>query len=386
MNNFWFKGRSLTFLSILFVGALIGTSVMGAMSVQAATAPVAPVGDGSYVSVAFTIYKDGSGYTCAKNSATGAIDFRSTNSKWVIQKAIDKLSGGYLLIKAGTYAITQTIYTNKVSIIGEGNGTLLDATSSCYGAVIRVCDDYWTLDYRYMSARPNGITIANLQVDGNRASGGQHLEGVGFIDCLNSRIVKVYAHDIIGGQGLYMSNSQYCSISDCVIDNIGDNTADHYGSGIAFGEASRTKVASSHITIDNVRITRASMSSIDLEPANNVVITNCVFRDATTWKGYRTPVITEYNIAGYALCDYITVSNCIVYGAFNEFVILSPSSHSVVKNNQVSLTTGTTTAIYSINSHSNTITGNVIKTYSSNPIQLVGCSSCTVASNSILHW
>jgi len=29
---------------------------------------------------------------------------------------------------------------------------------------------------------------------------------------------------------------------------------------------------------------------------NNVAITNCVFTDAKTWKGYRTPVVTEYNI------------------------------------------------------------------------------------------
>jgi hypothetical protein len=383
MTFFKLKGRSLTLLTILFVGAFIGTSFIGAMPVQALSAPV---GDGSSVSVAYTISKDSSGYTVAKNSATGAIDFRSTNSKYVIQKAIDKLSGGYILIKAGTYSITQTIYTNKVSIIGEGNRTILDSSSSCYGAVIRVCNDYWTLDYKYMSARPNGITIGNLQIDGNKASGGKQIEGVGFIDCLNSKMVRIYVHDVLAGQGLYMSNSQYCSISHCQIANIGDNTAAHYGSGIAFGEASRTKVASSHITIDSCLISGATMSSIDLEPANNVAITNCVFTDAKTWKGYRTPVITEYNIYGCAICDYITVSGCTVKGTFSEFVILSPSSHSGVKNNHVSLTTGTVPAIYSINSHSNTITGNVIKCYSNNPIQLKSCTGCTVASNTIQHW
>jgi hypothetical protein len=358
-------------------------SFMGAVPVQALSAPV---GDGTSVSVAYTIYKDGSGYTCAKNSATGAIDYRNTNSKWVIQKAIDKLSGGYILIKAGKYDITQTIYTNKVSIIGEGNATVLDATTACTGAVIRVCNNYWTLDYRYMSARPNGITIGNMQIDGNRAVRTNGLlEGVGFINCLNSHMVRIYAHDIIGGQGLYMSNSQYCTIVDCQIYNVGDNTAAHYGSGIAFGEASEIKVPCSYITIDNCLISRASMSSIDLEPANNVVIKNCVFREATTWKGYPTPVITEYAVYGYAPAnDYITVTGCNVNGAFSEFVVLTPSSHSVIKNNVVTQTAGTTTAIYSTNSHSNTITGNVIKTASPRPIQLVGCTSCTVSGNTIL--
>jgi len=124
------------------------------------------------VSVAYTISKDSSGYTIAKNSATGATDFRNSNSRTVIQQAVDRLSSGYVLIKAGSYVITQTIYTDKVSIIGEGNGTLLESGSSCYGAVIRVTNDYWTLDNRYMSARPNGITIGNLQIDGNAGSGG----------------------------------------------------------------------------------------------------------------------------------------------------------------------------------------------------------------------
>ncbi len=380
-----FNSRSLTLISILLMAAFIGTSVMGATSVQAATTPVAPVGDGTSVSVAYTIYKDGSGYTCAKSSATGSIDFRNTNSKWVIQKTIDKLSGGYILINAGTYDISQTIYTNKVSIIGQGNSTVLKATTGCSGAVIRVCNDYWTLDNRYMSSPPNGITIANLAVDGNRAvrtSG--LLEGVAFLSATNSKMVRLYVHDLIGGQGLYMSNSQYCTISRCQTVNIGDNSAAHYGSGIAFGTASNVKTASSHITIDRCYISGATMSSIDLEPANNVAITNCVFRNAMTWKGYYTPVITMYQVSGYVQNNYVTVSGCNVNGGFNEFVVFTPSSHSVVKNNVVTYTRGSCTAIYATNSNNNVITGNVIKTSSSQPIHLVGCSSCTVSGNTIL--
>jgi parallel beta-helix repeat protein len=379
MNKSWFKNRSLTFLTIMFVGALIGTSVLGAMPAQATSAPV---GDGTTVSVAYTIYKDSSGYTCAKNSANGAIDYRNTNSKYVIQKAIDKLSGGYILIKAGTYAITQTIYTNKVSIIGEGNATILKASGNVGGGIIKVTDGYWTLDYRLMSSRPNGITIGNMQING---LGGGSMKGVAFIDCTNSKMVRLYVHDILACQGLYMSNSQHCSISRCQIANVGDNTAAHYGSGIAFGEASRTKVASSYITIDRCLISKTSMSSIDLEPANHVTITNCVFRTATAWKGYNNPVITEYRVSGYAANDYITVSGCNSNGAFNEFIVLTPSSHSVVKNNVIVQTQGSCTPIYATNSQYDTITGNRITTASSQPIHLVGCSSCTVSGNTIIR-
>jgi hypothetical protein len=379
------KFRSLTLISILLVGAMIGSAVLGSISAQAATAPVVPVGDGTSVSVAYTIYKDTGGYTCAKNSATSAIDFRDTNSRTVIQKALDKTTGGYIWIKSGTYDISTTIYTNKVSIVGDGNTTILKAGSGLKSAVIMVTNGYYKTDYSYVSDRPTGMTIASLQIDGNRnvrTSG--TMEGVGLINTLNSRILRVYVHDVIAGQGLYMSNSQYCSITDCQVYNVGDNTVANYGSGIAFGEASSTKVASSHITIDSVYIAKTSMSSIDLEPANNVVISNCVFRVASSYRGYNNPVITEYNKAGYAANDYITVSNCDVNGGFNEFIVLTPSSHSVVKNNVVTYTAGSCTVIYSTNSAYNIITGNVIKTSASRPINLVSCTSCTVSGNTIL--
>jgi parallel beta-helix repeat protein len=382
MRFFKLKGRSLTFLTIMFVGAMIAVSLGAGMSVQAATAPSVPLGDGSYVSVAYTISKDSSGYTIAKNSATGATDFRDTNSRTVIQKAVDKLSGGYVYIKAGTYYMTNCIYTNKVSIVGDGNATILKANGVVGAGIIRVCDNYWTLDYRYMSSRPNGVTVANLQVNGQ--SGGP-MKGVCFIDCLNCRMIRLYVHDIQACQGLYMSNSQYCSISRCQIANIGDNSAANYGSGIAFGEASTIKVASSHITIDRCYISKASMSSIDLEPANNVAITNCVFRDAASWRNYRTPVITMYQVSGYAANDYVSVSGCNVYGSFNEFIVLTPSSHSTVKNNVVTYTAGSCTPIYATNSHYDTITGNRLTTASSQPIHLVSCSSCTVSGNTIIH-
>ena len=98
-----------------------------------------------------------------------------------------------------------------------------------------------------------------------------------------------------------------------------------------------------------------------------------MFTDARTWKGYRTPVVTEYNINGYALCDYISVNGCTVNGAFKEFVILSPSSHSEVRNNTRFADHRHDTGDISVNSHSNTITGNVIECYD-DPIQLKSCT------------
>jgi parallel beta-helix repeat protein len=105
----------------------------------------------------------------------------------------------------------------------------------------------------------------------------------------------------------------------------------------------------------------------------------------TTAKNYRNPVITMYQVSGYAANDYITVSGCNSYGSFNEFIVLTPSSHSSVKNNVVTYTAGSCTPIYATNSQYDTITGNRLTTSSSQPIHLVSCSSCTVSGNTIIH-
>ncbi len=374
MKKFRLGSRSLTFFAILFVGAMIGTSFIGAVPSEAATS-----------TIAYTVYKDSSGYTCAKNAATGVVDIRSTTSYLVIQKAVDKSSGKSVLIKAGTYDISRTIYTGSTSITGEGNGTVLKATTAVRGAVIMVTNNYYKADgTKASTARPNGVTISNLAIDGNRAvrtSG--TLEGIGFINALYCNIYRVYSHDIIGGQGFYMSNSQYCNIKNSWVYNIGSSAYANYGSGIAFGEASSTKVASSNIVIENCLISKCSMSSIDLEPANHVTIKNCVFREAMTWNGAPTPVITVYAIYGYAANDYVTITGCNAYGAFGEFFIMTPSNYCVVSNNVITYTAGLKVALYASNSHDNKIIGNVIKTVSKNGIQMVNCRNFLVEGNTV---
>jgi parallel beta-helix repeat protein len=388
MNKKKTKSRSLALLSILFVGAFLGTAVGAAVFIPGEASAATSVGSLSAAAPTYTIFKDASGYTCAKNGATLKIDFRDTNSRTVIQKAVDKTNGGSVLIKAGSYDIPSTIYTSVASITGEGNGTILKVTSALHSACIMVTNSYYKMDgtkaFSSTSSRPTGITISNLQIDGNRAvrSSGT-MEAIGFVNVLNSQVSRVYVHDVIAGQGVYMSNSQYCTVKDSWIYNIGDNTAANYGSGIAFGEASSTKIACSHITINNVKIGKASMSLIDLEPANNVTITNCQFYDPTTWKGYATPAITLVPVHGYAPNDYVTVSGNNAYGAFGEFITLMPSNHSVVSNNIITYTAGSAASIYATSSHGDKITGNVIKTVSKDGIVCVNCNSFIVNNNTV---
>ncbi len=388
-----FKGSSIAILSVIFIGAMIGSSFGAAMFVQGGTTSYPTTLSGPVVMEAsYIIFKDSSGYTCAKNGTTSAVDFRATSSKLVIQKAIDASSNGNIWIKSGTYEITTAIYSLSTSIIGDGNGTILKAAKDLRGAVILVTNNYVRADGKtavptalQSTVRPSGVSINNLQIDGNRAARTSGvIEGIGMINALNCQISKVYAHDILAGQGFYMSNSHYCSVRDSWIYNIGDTTLANYGSGIAFGEASTTKTACSNILIDNVKISKASMSSIDLEPANNITITNCQFLDASRWNGAATPVITLYEISGYKPNDNIIVSNNKVYGAFGEFIILTPSNYSIVSNNIVTYTAGTAPAIYAMDSHDNKITGNIIKTVSKDGFVGVNCNSFLISDNTII--
>lgn len=386
-----FDRRSLMLLTLLVVGAFLGTSVGAAVFVEGQEGTLSASETGTVViEAAYVIFKDTAGYTCAKNTTTQAIEFKDTNAKLIIQKAIDRASFGNVWIRAGTYDISATIYSWSTSITGDGNGTILKATSGLKGAVLRVSNEYYKADGTLVMPkaivaenRPNGVTISNMQIDGNKAvrANGDGMVGIGFIDVTNCHIRGVYAHDIINGQGFYMTNSHYCTIRDCSTYNIGDDLLVNYGSGIAFGEASQTKVASSHILIDNVKIVKSSMSAIDLEPANNITITNCQFLGAATYNGYPTPVITMYALKGYLPNDNIMISGNHVYGAFSEFVILTPSNYSIITNNIVTYTASNAIAIYSTSSHDNKITGNIINTVSKDAFAALNCNSCLVSDN-----
>ncbi len=394
MIKFKLKGRPLILLSVLLVGAFLGTAVGSAVFVQGQGSTPTTAGPGSIVVESnYVIFKDASGNTCARNTTTQAIDFKDTNAGLVMQKAVDHSTGGTIYIKTGCYDMSRPVYTWSTSIIGDGNGTILKVTSALYDSVIKVTNAYTKADgtlavpTALLSAnQPTGIVISNLQIDGNSAvrSSGAVMRAVNFQDAQNCEVRNICAHDISAGQGVYMTNSHYCTVRDSVFYSIGGTDLANYGTGIAFGEASPTKVASSHILIDNVKITKASMSSIDLEPANNVTITNCQFLGATTWNGYATPCITSYAIKGYDRPnDNIMVSGCQAYGAFGEFIILTPSNYSIVSNNIVTYTAGNAAAIYSTGSHDNKIIGNIIKTVSKDGYVGVNCNSCLVGDNTI---
>ncbi|HEY3421445.1 MAG TPA: right-handed parallel beta-helix repeat-containing protein [Methanomassiliicoccales archaeon] len=328
----------------------------------------------------YTIYRLSTGETVAVNMDTSQIEISGTIAGEVIQQAIDSSNNGTIWIEAGNYDVQSTIHTSGASIRGMGNSSNLIAHRGLNEAVIMISTDP-------DGARPSGITISDLQIDGNRTnqSYGDTIRGISFLDAVDCVVENVYIHDIISGQGVYMANSQHCTVRDSWIRDIGDNRGSgklgNYGSGIAFGEQRTT--ASSDILIDNCSIAACSMSSIDLEPANHVTISNCRFTEARTWQNVPNPVITSYPISGYAPNEGIVITHNTMEGAFGEFVYLSESSNSIISQNWLRYTASYGAAIYCTDTTSCQITENNIGTLSQTAFAGVNCNLFNISNNTV---
>jgi hypothetical protein len=319
--------------------------------------------------------------TVAVDNDTGQVVIRGHYAGTVIQQAIDQSNGGSILIQSGDYDIRQPLIDYSTSIRGVGNDTRLIANASIYQAVIEIHKSP-------SGVRPNGLTIKDMQIDGN-APGQAYantIRGIEVLDSLNVHIQHIYAHNIISGQGVYMANSQNCEVRDSWFSHIGNNLGvgndGNYGSGIAFGEM-RTPAAS-YDTIDNCTFSYCSMSDIDLEPANHITISNNRFTNATTWKNIQNPVITVYPISGYASNDGNVIAHNYVNGSFGEFVYLDSSNGNIITDNWVKYTASEKTAIYCLDSTTSQIISNTIGTLSQDCIGLVNCQSFSVQNNVLM--
>lgn len=347
---------------ILVFSMLLSAVIVISPSVSAATA------------VQYHIYRQTDGQTVAHNLTSSAIDFIGTSSSIVIQQAVEASLHKTVLIENGTYTLTGRINLVSTSLIGVGNATHLRATSAVLDSIIMITG--------------NAVSVSYLQIstDMSTFGNGAVRRGINLLGATNSEVEHCYIHDIKAGQGVYMSGGQYNYVNNTQIYNIGTTISANYGSGIAFGEqnAGVSKISSCFMYINDCIISGASMSSIDLEPANNIYIDGCSFYNATTWNGAETPVITIYEKPGWPACDQITVVNSYVYGAFGEF-FYGKTNHSVVGWNRVIYTADIHTAIYTLNSHETSFVNNTIMSQGASGIGMVDCNNMQVEYNRIFE-
>ncbi len=183
------------------------------------TRPVYPEISASYV-----IYIDDNDLIYAKNGNTGHIDYSGTDAVTVIQQALDALTeGGMLLVKEGTYHITESIIVyDSITIKGEGKSTIFrmvdEANAYCFRVRERI-----------------DVILADFLIEGNKENQNIYTAGIYIYTdssrCLVHRVtVQNYYRD-----GILIENSTYCVVSECHLlsNGIGTNAgADWSGNGV----------------------------------------------------------------------------------------------------------------------------------------------------------
>jgi len=150
------------------------------------------------------------------NEIRNAADYPS------IQDAIDSLPpiGGTVLIPAGTYIIsTPIIVPSHVVLIGEGFDTLLKLADEANTDVIRNMHVGDWID--------EDITIANMQIDGNKEKQTGSASGIYFNTVRNARLENLWIHDfpdkfpagMIISLGIHLEYSLEAVIQHNIIEN-----------------------------------------------------------------------------------------------------------------------------------------------------------------------
>jgi hypothetical protein len=158
-------------LSVLFVGALVGSSFGAVMSVDAAT------------SSSYSVYKDASGYTCA--STGGAVKYRSSDSSATIRYAVNNCYGT-ITFGSGTYILSSAVQIHSnLNFIGEGIGK----------TIFKIKDYYNTFNPFYCFNTGTGGRVTNFYMTGITCDGNyQHMSSyarTGWIYCNSVENFKV---------------------------------------------------------------------------------------------------------------------------------------------------------------------------------------------------
>jgi hypothetical protein len=171
----------------------------------------------------YIVFQKG-GQCYAKNGMTGHIEFGPGDASTVIQAAVNSLSRGTVLLKAGDYDLKSTILINKsyIKLCGEGQGAPSpDATEKMGVTKLRSNLDIDLIEVTPVSDRIYGVEISNLYLYGSGRANGKsgvyaHGTETNWLDQI--RIYDVYAQNVQTGIYLEYSDAGYvfrCSTLFC---------------------------------------------------------------------------------------------------------------------------------------------------------------------------
>jgi hypothetical protein len=180
----------------------------------------------------YLIFKDDAGNVYARNGRTGQIDFSGADASTVIQNAINALTAGKILVRAGTYICKSSLTIGPAKyIVLEGEGEV----STILKLGDNVAVDYLIKTHSDTSTRPSlvayPVEIRNLKLDGNKGGGatGGGIFYSSYYGCVEN--VEIFN---FSGPGLYITNAVNNTIVDSTFRRIRVLSCD-YGVRIYYG-------------------------------------------------------------------------------------------------------------------------------------------------------
>jgi parallel beta-helix repeat protein len=246
-----------------------------------------------------------------------------------INQAINDLptSGGRVLLLEGTYNISSpiTILKNNVTLEGQGAGTKLFLVNGANCNVINVGNGATALE---------GIRIANLRIDGNKANQTDILKGIYFLGASGYLITK----SII--EGCLIENCYLYGIYWMYSDNnviTGNQVRGNAGGGIIAWFSNNNTITGNRISEGYLGISFANSN-------NNVITGNRIISNGSNG--------IELNYA-----NNNTVTGNQINGNLNCGIGFDHANNNTITGNQIN---GNFDGIYISASTNNTITGNQI--------------------------
>jgi hypothetical protein len=309
MIKFKFCRISLMILSVLFVGALVGSSFGAVMSADAATAS------------SYSVYKDASGYTCA--STGGMVKYRSADSSAAIRYAVNNCYGT-ITFSSATYILSSAVEIHSnLNFVGQGIGK----------TIFKIKDYYNTFNPFYCWGTGTGGRLTNFYMTGITCDGNyQHMSSyarTGWIYCNSVENFKVENCEFKNeaGNQVIVANSYPSPCKYVWIQNnkFTDNNAKIPRDG------NNIRITGSYVYVKNNVFTDATAglsNAMDMNIDNSVISGNQI-------NGCRVGIV----LAGeYSSHGNIEVSNNIFIGCSNAIQFWTAGSYKV---NNVKITSNT---------------------------------------------
>lgn len=371
--------KVITFLIAVFIGIALSAQTSntfkyvvnangGINAALGATANVVSIAD-------YTIDKVGSTYYARPGIGTGYTAYSNADATIVIQAALDALTtGGKVYIKQGLYDNLNAIEVNNANIIIEGEGK--------FTTILKLKNGFDTgktfASYpKFIAIAANGITIRNLQLDGNAA--GQtyqwapgnvtgRIHGIytgysvvnGWVTPYDFLLENSYIHDFTEF-GFWAAQLDRGEIRNCYFKDNQENNIN--GS-----------VGATNLVIHHSVFSGSASVSVAISGTNNEV-SDCQIRDGniagggTCWGGeFMAPIRSKF------------IDNVIT--GFNEGIVSGNAGHdNNIEYNIISNVL--TNAITMTGDSSSTIKSNNINGFGNNGITLVGCEEMDISGNTV---